>query len=270
MLHAYLDESGIHANSAATAVIAAVGNPAAWEDFDAKWRQFLDELGLDTWRHRDFCNRRKGYGSLTDDRWISARDKLCQLLIDAQFFIAGTAIGRRLYEKVRATGKWRLPADPYKFCLERCLHQVTKRIYSSHEDRGIRIYYDAVKQHGPIARELLGWHRETFEPSYLSQFKIRDMQIEFDDGGVKAARAIPDIIAYEACKYICADTGIPFLGAKFTDRSTPEPRPIIKALFESHRVPLAVVTYTDWYLDLDLQHAGDSVGEVPPKAIAWD
>jgi hypothetical protein len=245
-------------------------SPAAWEDFDATWRQFLDELNLDTWRHRDFCNRRKGYGSLTDDRWIGTRDKLCKLLIDAQFFIAGTAIGRRLYEKVRATRKWRLPADPYKFCLERCLHQVTKRIYSSHEDRGVRIFYDAPKQHGRIARELLRWHRQTFEPSYLSQFKTRDMLIEFDDGGVKGARAIPDIIAFEACEYVRADTGIPFLGAKFTDRPTPEPRPIIKALFESHRVPLAVVTYADWYLDFDLEHAGDSVGEVPPKAIAWD
>ncbi len=169
MLHAYLDESGIHANSEAIAVIAAVGDPAAWIKFDTEWISFLQELGVDAWHHRDFSNRRMGYGLLTGAEWIEARDKLCQLLINAKFFIAGCAIGRRTYEKARAEGKWRLPADPYKFCLERCLQQVTKKIYESHRDGGVHNYYDAAKQRGRIARELLRWHMQTFEPNHLSQ-----------------------------------------------------------------------------------------------------
>jgi hypothetical protein len=115
MLHVYLDESGIHASSQATAVIAAVAAPAAWEEFDAEWISFLQDIGINA--------SRKGYGSLTDNQWTAARDKLCQLLINTQFFIAGSAIGRQTYNKARAGGKWRLPVDPYKFCLERCLQQ---------------------------------------------------------------------------------------------------------------------------------------------------
>ncbi len=270
MLHVYLDESGIHASSQATAVIAAVAAPAAWEKFDAEWICFLQDIGIDAWHHRDFCNRRKGYGSLTDNQWTEASDKLCQLLINTQFFIAGSAIGRQTYDKARAEGKWRLPVDPYKFCLERCLQQVTKKIYASYRDEGVRIYYDAAKQHGRIARELLRWHKETFEPSYLSQYKTRRMEIEFGDGGIQSGRSVPDIIAFEACEYLRANTGIPFLGAKLVDGPTPEPRPIIKRLFESGRVPLAVTTYTDWYLDFELTHAGDRIGEVSPRVIAWD
>jgi hypothetical protein len=214
MFHAYLDESGIHAGSAATAVIAVVGIPASWTKFDLEWPSFVQGVGVSVWHHRDFCNRRKGYGSLTDSQWLEARDKLCQLLIDAQFFIAGAAIGRQTYERVRADGKWRLPNDPYKFCLEQCLKQVTKKIYRSNRDDGVRIYYDAAKQHGGIARELLRWHKETFEANYLSQYRDRIIEIEFGDGGIKSARAVPDIIAFEACEYVRADTGIPFLGAK--------------------------------------------------------
>ncbi len=270
MFHAYLDELGIHTNSGATAVIAAVGMPATWERFDSEWTAFVQDVGVNAWHHRDFCNRRKGYGSLTDPQWIGVRDKLCQLLIDAQFFIAGAAIGRQTYNEARAKGKWRLPDDPYKFCLERCLQQVTKKVYQSYRDDGVRICYDAAKQHGRIARELLRWHKETFEPNYLSQYRNRTLEIEFGDGGVKSARAVPDIIAFEACEYIRADTGIPFLGAKLMDQPTPEPRPIIKSLFESQRVPLAVTTYTDWYLDFDLAHAADPIGDVPPRPIAWD
>jgi hypothetical protein len=270
MFHAYLDESGIHAGSAATAVIAVVGIPASWTKFDSEWPSFVQGVGVSVWHHRDFCNRRKGYGSLTDSQWLEARDKLCQLLIDAQFFIAGAAIGRQTYEKVRADGKWRLPDDPYKFCLERCLKQVTKKIYQSYRDDGVRIYYDAAKQHGGIARELLRWHKETFEPNYLSQYRDRMIEIEFGDGGIKSARAVPDIIAFEACEYVRADTGIPFLGAKRVDQPTPEPRPVIKKLFESQRVPLAVTTYTDWYLDFELTNDGERIGQAPPRAIAWD
>ena len=32
-------------------------------------------------------------------------------------------------------------------------------------------------------------------------------------------------------------------------------RPIIKMLIEAQRVVMAVTTYTDWYLDFDLDHA---------------
>ena len=268
MLHAYLDKSGIHSDSDATAVIAAVGTAAAWDQFAAQWSSLLTDFGIDAWHHRDFCNRRKGYGSLTEIQWLAARDKVSQLLIDAQFFIGGAAIGRDLYERARASGKWRLPSDPYQFCLERCLHQVTKQVYASYADHGIRIYYDAEKQHGPITRELLRWHQTTFQPNYLSQYKTREVQIEFEAGGLSAARAVPDIIAFEACAYIRADTGIPFLGANFTDRPTPEPRPLIKALFNSQRVPLAVTTYTDWYLDFDLSHATE---QLPDEAepLRW-
>ncbi len=270
MLCAYLDESGIHATSEATAVIAAVGAPAGWAKFDVEWQSFLQDVGINAWHHRDFSSRRKGYGSLTESQWIEAGHRLCQILIDAQFFIAGSSIGRQIYDKARAEGKWILPADPYKFCLERCLGQVTKQIYASYRDEGICIYYDAAKQHGRIARELLRWHKETFEPSYLSQHKDRRIDIEFGDGGIKSGRAVPDIIAFEACEYVRANTGIPFLGAKVIDGPTPEPRPIIVKLFESRRVPLAVTTYTDWYLDFDLAHAGDRIGEVPPRRISWD
>jgi hypothetical protein len=41
MFHAYLDESGIHANSGAAAVIAAVAMPAAWEKFESQWTAFV-------------------------------------------------------------------------------------------------------------------------------------------------------------------------------------------------------------------------------------
>ena len=244
--------------------------PAAWAKFDSRWTEFVQGVGVNVWHHRDFCNRRKGYGALTDSQWIEARDKLCQLLIDAQFFIAGAAIGRQTFNKARVEGKWRLPDDPYKFCLERCLQQVTKKVYQSYRDDGVRVYYDAARQHGRIARELMRWHKETFEPNHLSQYRNRTLEIEFGDGGVKSARAVPDIIAFEACEYIRADTGIPFLGAKLADRPTPEPRSIIKSLFESQRVPLAVTTYTDWYLDFDLTHADERIGDVLPRAIAWD
>jgi hypothetical protein len=66
MFHASLDESGIHANSGAAAVIAAVSMPAAWEKFESRWTAFVRDVGVRDWHHRDFCNRRKGYGSLTD------------------------------------------------------------------------------------------------------------------------------------------------------------------------------------------------------------
>ena len=269
MFHAYLDEFGIHGNSEATAVIAAVGMPAAWERFDSQWAELVRDVGVNGRHHRDSCNCRKGYGSLTDSQWIEARDKLCQLLIDAQFFIVGAAIGRHTYNRARTHGKWRLPSNPYKFCLERCLQQVTKKVYQSHRDDGMRIYYDAAKQHSRIARELTRWHKETFAPNYLSQYRNRVLEIEFSNGGIKFARAVSDVIAYEACEYMRADTGIPFLGAKLADRPTPEPRPIISKLIEE-RVPLAVTTYTDWYLDFELTHAAERIGEVPPRPIAWD
>jgi hypothetical protein len=139
----------------------------------------------------------------------------------------------------------------------------------SHKDEGVRIHYDSAKQHGRIARELLRWHRETFEPNHLSQNRIRTMEIEFSDGGVPSARAVPDIIAFEACEYVRANTVIPFLGAKIKDGPTPEPRPIIKKLFDSQRVPLAVTTYTDWFLDFDLEHTADRIESgAEPKPIA--
>src|SRR5215467_15094229 len=136
MFCAYLDESGIHKNSDATAVIAAVGTPASWQKFDCEWTPFLQEVGVNSWHHRDFNSRRKSYGALTEPQWIEVRHRLCELLIEAQFFIAGASVARQTYDKARASGKWQLPADPYKFCLERCLRQVTKRIYHSQKRRG--------------------------------------------------------------------------------------------------------------------------------------
>jgi hypothetical protein len=267
MLHAYLDESGIHAESKATAVVAAVGSADGWTRFDQRWSVLLSKIGIDAWHHRDFCSRRKGYGALTDGEWLEVRNEVCALLVEAGLFIGGAAIGRDVYECARNGGKWRLPANPYQFCLERCLRQMTKGVYSSYEDRGIRIYYDAAKQHGPITRELLQWHKATFKPNYLSQYKVRQIELEFDNTGPSAARAVPDIIAYEACAYIQADTGIPFLGAKLIDQSTPEPRPIIKALFDAG-VPLGVATYTDWNLDFDLRQASETLPD-GAKPLRW-
>jgi hypothetical protein len=37
-----------------------------------------------------------------------------------------------------------------------------------------------------------------------------------------------------------------------------------------NEIPLAVTTYTDWYLDFELTHAAERIGEVPPRPIAWD
>jgi hypothetical protein len=76
--------------------------PAAWKKFDSQWTAFIQEIGVNTWHHRDFCNRRRGYGALTDAQWMEAGDRLCKLLIDAQVFIAGAVIGRQTYNKAKA------------------------------------------------------------------------------------------------------------------------------------------------------------------------
>jgi len=268
MLHAYLDESGIHDSSKAVAVIAAVATPQIWQAFDSKWTSFLTELGLSRWHHRDFDKVRNDYRILSSDKLNWARERLCQIISDAAPFIVGAAIGRRLYEQVREQGKWRLPHDPYNFCLERCLNQAIKRVFSSRRDEGIVLFYDNKKRFGGISRELTRWHRDTFEASYLSEFKQRAIDLQFLEVPDVPARSVPDIIAFEACAYIEADTGIPFLGAKLVEGETPEPRPIIKRLMDLQRAILAVITYTASHLDLDLDHAGVVIRNNPPTLLA--
>jgi hypothetical protein len=183
-------------------VIAAIGMPATWATFNSKWPSFVRSLAIGVWHQRDICNRRKGYGSLTTTgtSFVWNDQKLAKpvtpsshwLSVDAQFFIAGAAIGRQTYE----TGKG-------------CLKMAIAR------DLGTCIYYDAAKQHGRIARELLRWHKRTFEPNYLSQYRDRIIEIEFGDGGGAGGLDVPDIIAFAAC--VRADTGIPFLGANLVE-----------------------------------------------------
>jgi hypothetical protein len=272
MLHAYLDESGTHYSSDAVAVVAVVATPEAWETFTVTWTEFLAELGLQSWHHRDFDKRRNQYRVLTPKELDWARQRLCEIIGDGGFFIGGTAIARSLYKRVSAEGKWRLPRDPYNFCLERCLCQITKRIFSSRQDDGVVLLYDNRMQYGRISRDLTRWHRESFEPSYLSQYKARKISLEFLEAPPAPAQAVPDIIAFEACAYVQANTSIPFLGAKLLSGETPEPRPIIKMLTEDQRVVMAVTTYTDWYLDFDLEHASVRVednGPERPSAKFW-
>jgi hypothetical protein len=149
-----------------------------------------------------------------------------------------------------------LPNDPYEFCLERCLEQVTKRVYSAPPDNGVNIFYDNQKQFGRITGRLLRWHKKTFEPNRLSEFRQRQIDLQFIPSSRDAPGfAVPDILAFECCEYLRANTGIPFLGAKLMSGPTPEPRPIVTKFFESKRPALAVVkTYTEWFLDFDLSN----------------
>ena len=268
MLHAYLDESGIHDFSEAVAVIAAVATPQIWEAFGLAWTEFLTELGLDCWHHRDFDKVRNDYRVLLPGKLAWARERMCEIISDAGPFIVGAAIGRSLYKQVRRGKKWRLPCDPYNFCLERCLNQAIKRVFSSRRDEGIILFYDNKKRYGGISQELTRWHRETFEPSYLSQFKQRAIDLQFLEAPDVPARSVSDVIAFEACAYVQANTGIPFLGAQLVSGETPEPRPIIKRLIELKRAVMAVTTYTDLHLDFDLTHAGIVIGENAPAPLA--
>lgn len=267
MLHAYIDESGTHADSDAVAVVAALAEPAVWERFRELWRPFLHHLGLGRWHHRDFDNRRYNYGALADKEWVSARDRLCEIIIELGLFIGGAAIARSTYREVAGRGKWKLPDDPYEFCLERCFHQVINRVYSKRPDKGVDIFYDNEKQFGRIAREVVRWHKETFEPNRLSEFDQRRIELRFTATNDAPALAVPDILAFEACEYVRADTGIPFLGARLTVGETPEPRPIITKLSDA-KVPMMVVAYDELFLDLDLSQAGVSTDPVP-RGIAW-
>jgi hypothetical protein len=241
VLHAYIDESRTHDQSAAVAVIAAIATPAAWEQFSKVWGRFLQKFNLLRWRQRDFDRRRNGYGALTVEQVGWARDRLCEILIEFGLFIAGAAIGRETYDRSLVGRRWRLPPQPYQLCSERCLEKVIKRVYSARDDEGVRMFYDNEAQYGRISRELVRSHRETFEPRYLSQLREREVELQFTAAsGALRPFAVPDVIVFEACEYVKSDTGIPFLGAKLLAGDTPQPREIIKRSFESNRVVLAV------------------------------
>ena len=80
-------------------------------------------------------------------------------LTASDIFGIGYAVVVPHYREVLADGQYELPADPYEFCLDRCLSLILHRSFNLPHDEGIAIFCDQSKEQEPIGRALADWHK---------------------------------------------------------------------------------------------------------------
>src|SRR5262249_23065793 len=73
MLRAYLDESGIHADSRWCVIAGYFGSENKWNRFDARWRSVLDSFGIDEFHAQRFWSACEGSNISEYSGWDRAR-----------------------------------------------------------------------------------------------------------------------------------------------------------------------------------------------------
>jgi len=125
LLRAYLDESGMHANPGVVVVGGAITTANSWEQFSANCQPFLKKHGLSFFGTSDF------FGSHGDfDGWPwPKKEAFLKTFMDIinrpkKVIIAH---GMRLsdFEAIR-TEFPKIRITPYKYCLEKCLADISQ------------------------------------------------------------------------------------------------------------------------------------------------
>jgi Protein of unknown function (DUF3800) len=73
MLRAYLDESGIHADSRWCVIAGYFGSENKWNKFDARWRSVLDSFGIEEFHAQRFWSAYEGSNISEYNGWDQGR-----------------------------------------------------------------------------------------------------------------------------------------------------------------------------------------------------
>ena len=233
VLRGYLDASGTDPKQRVVAVAGWAATEAEWDGWERDWVAFLKEAELEKngWHHTDFLNRRNDYRQWKDAKLIWAEGELRRIFRKLTLFGVGTAVWREHYLELWQSGKWRMPREPYAYCLDDCLEVLVHRFHEAPKDEGIAIYID---QDDP-AREKLGsvlaeWHGAYLKRNVEAQNPDREVSVTYGSRQQYKPIQAADILVNETYRYMHAETGISNLGAILVGQKDENARPFIEAI----------------------------------------
>jgi hypothetical protein len=158
VLRAYLDASG-KKNDDVVVVAGFVGWVSLWEEFEQRWRAFLDEFELDHFHATEFWSRKSPpYRNWSDAKHLHAKGEICKILSATRAIGVAVSLHTRVFDEWRATLDHYYPSDPYYFCLDRVLYSLVYMIKQGPKDDGITIYCDQEKEHELLGADIARWH----------------------------------------------------------------------------------------------------------------
>lgn len=160
MLKGYLDASGENYEEPVVVVAGFVGTANLWDEFGRQWKAMLDDFELARFHAAPFASRKgRPFSEWCDKKHQACFERICKIFDELKPFGVGTALSIPLFEEWRIEQHVFYPADPYFFCIDRCLFTLIHGgIVESKGDEGIEIYCDRDKGRERISLELASWH----------------------------------------------------------------------------------------------------------------
>jgi hypothetical protein len=206
VLKGYIDGSNLHrADDVFVSVAGCCAVADKWDAWEQRWDDLLEWSSLDRWHHTEFMAHIKKRNNNTynwpEAEWLIARRKLCDAFEIGTPLCFGATIAASEYAAACVQHSF-LPADPYFFLLDRCLHRLIHGLFEYPIDEGVAIFCDQEKDKRAVVA-LADWHEQYLRNNNSVELEERKRKISITYGSnidYKPLQAA-DVVAHEAMQF---------------------------------------------------------------------
>jgi Protein of unknown function (DUF3800) len=196
MLQAYFDETGTHDQSELVAIVGLISTDEKWQAFDVEWRQLLSNVGIASF-HATECNAGRGsFAGLPREIRDDLFKNLTKLVLDHVPAGVEALVLRTDWDALPGLAKHF--RDPYHFCFESCMHQVSKWSKKNANGEQVELTFANQDKYATRATEVFKGYKTN------SMWKDELGSFTFARAKDKPALQAADLIAFEFFRHISA------------------------------------------------------------------
>jgi len=200
VLHAYLDESGVHDQSPIILVGGWIAPADLWAAFEPDWNEVLTRFGL-TYFHASTCEAGDGiYRALSRDLRDLLFSGLAKVIAKHKPTAVYTAIKRVHFNETRARGV-EIFDTPYHACFEFAIQQMARWLKTEVNGESVALVFAEHRDYEPQARLLYEMYRNS------SRWGNELASLSFARPENFAALQAADLIVYEKTRHEVAALG---------------------------------------------------------------
>src|SRR5260221_10138362 len=198
MLLAYFDDSGTHANSAVTLIAGLVASAVTWARIEGAWKQHLSVTGVSHFHAVDCENGSRKFSSVSRPLRDSLSYGLSEAICSHQraMVLLGSAVKTDDWEVAAPKEITNRFVDPYYFCFEACLQQISNWSVRHADGEIVTIVF---AQRGQYDSRLIELHELYSKSSALPNNRLGSLSFSSPKDSIPLQAA--DLIAYETYRY---------------------------------------------------------------------